>query len=84
MALARIRTIKEAYAEIKASDPKTAISQNYIRALAPTLPSTIKAGRRFLVNMDELESHLNHPSRAEMDRVREYETARNKIRPVGV
>lgn len=83
MAIARIRTIKEAHAEIKAADPKTAISLAYVRKIAPTLPSTIKVGKRWLINMDDLEAYLNNPNRLELDRVREYEAARNKIRPVG-
>lgn len=83
MSIARIRTIKEAYAEIKEADPKTAITQSYIRRLivSGTVPSAM-AGRRYLVNMDELEIYLNNPDRQGLERQREYEQARCKIRAV--
>lgn len=82
MSIARIRTVKEAYAEIKQSDPKTAITLSYVRRIAPALPGTIKAGNRFLINLDELESYIGNPERLELDRQREYQEALGKIRAV--
>ena len=85
MELARIRTLKEAFAEIKTFDPKTAISFSYLRrlVLSGAIPS-IRAGNKFLLNMAHLEEYLNNPRRLELDRIREYETARNNIRMVRV
>ena len=83
MELPRIRTLKEAHAEIKASDPCTAVSFNYLRrlVLSGAIPC-IKAGNKFLINMQRLEEYLCNPERQNIDRVREYEQARNKIRVV--
>jgi len=81
--LPRIRTLKEAHAEIKAADPKTAVSFNYIRKLVLSgAVSSTMAGNKYLINMQHLEDYLSNPDRAEIDRVREYEQAQNKIRPI--
>ncbi|PKM84574.1 MAG: hypothetical protein CVU86_06400 [Firmicutes bacterium HGW-Firmicutes-11] len=58
----RMRKIQDAYEEIKAVDPNTAITRNYIRRLiiSGTVPS-IMAGRKHLVNMDALEAYLSNP-----------------------
>ncbi len=86
MSLPRIRTLKEAFAEIKEQDPKSAITFSYLRRIAPDLPGTIKAGSKWLLNMEELEKYLSDPERLEKDRLREYERAKNTggIRPVSV
>lgn len=57
--VARMRTIDEAYAEIKFADNHTAITKNFIRRLviSGNVPS-IKAGRKYLINMDTLEDYL--------------------------
>lgn len=56
----RIRTIQQAYNEIKAKDPETAISKNFIRQLVSSgaIPST-KAGAKYLVNMAVVEKYVN-------------------------
>jgi len=81
--LPRIRTLKEAHAEIKAADPKTAVSFNYIRklVLSGAVPS-VMAGNKYLLSMENLEEYLCNPDRVELDRVRQYEAAQNKIRPI--
>ncbi len=57
--LPRMRTIDEAYAEIKSLDNHTAITKNFIRTLIVSgkVPS-IKAGRKYLVNIETLLSYL--------------------------
>lgn len=79
----RIRMMKEAYEEIKAADPNTAITMNYIRTLiiSGAVPS-IRAGNRYLINMDELESYLANPQRQELDRIRDFQRAGGKIRRI--
>jgi excisionase family DNA binding protein len=60
----RMRLINDAYKEIKAADPETAITKNYIRRLivSGVVPST-RCGTKYLVNMDTLESYLSNPDR---------------------
>ncbi len=55
----KMRTIKEAYREIKAADPLTAITPHAIRRLLleGKVPY-ITAGRKYLVNLDTLQSYL--------------------------
>ncbi len=57
--LPQMRTIDEAYAEIKSLDSHTAITKNFIRTVivGGKVPS-IKAGRKYLVNMDTLKNYL--------------------------
>ena len=55
----RIRTIDQAYAEIKAKDPETAISRYLVRqmvkqGMVPSLPS----GNKKLVDVDVLERKI--------------------------
>ncbi len=62
-ALPRMRTTKEAAAEIKAADPNTAITEYHIRqlALSGVLPR-VKAGRKLLINLDTLIEYLTDPT----------------------
>ncbi len=57
--LPRMRTIEEAYAEIKSLDSGTAVTKNFIRTLIVSgkVPS-VKAGRKYLINMDTLQNYL--------------------------
>lgn len=59
----RMRTVKEAYEEIKAADNNTAMSQNHIRqlALSGVIPR-IKAGRKYLINLDTLIEYMENPT----------------------
>lgn len=56
----RMRTIPEAAAELKANDPRTAVTPYAIRqmVLSGTIPC-IYAGKKRLINMDILERFLN-------------------------
>lgn len=62
ISLPRMRTIKEAAAEIKAIDSGTAITEYHIRqlALSGILPR-IKAGKKYLINLDLLIEYLTNP-----------------------
>lgn len=55
----RVRTIDQAYDEIKAKDPDTAISRYLVRAMVNdgTVPS-IKNGKKKLVDVDVLEQKI--------------------------
>ncbi len=57
--LPRMRTIKEAVAEFRAADPDTAITESYLRRLVVSgqVPH-VKAGNKYLLNMDVLTQHL--------------------------
>lgn len=79
----RIRMMKEAYEEIKKADPGTAITMNYIRKLviSGAVPS-MRAGSRYLINMDDLENYLANPQRQELDRIRQFQQAGGKIRRI--
>lgn len=56
----RIRTIDQAYIDIKSDDNNSSISRNYLRHLCKNgdIP-TLKAGAKTLIDMDVLESYLN-------------------------
>lgn len=60
MATKRIRTIRAAVEEIKSVDPKTAITENFIRDLVCSgkCPS-FKAGKKYLIDLDVLFSILD-------------------------
>lgn len=62
MPLPRMRTIKEAVAEFKATDPNTAMNENYLRRMILTkkIPAVV-AGSKYLVNMEVLEEILSRP-----------------------
>lgn len=66
MALPRMRGINEAIAEIKAEDENSAITPHYLRKLVKSnaIP-VVRAGSKYLVNMDALESYLQNPTQAE-------------------
>jgi excisionase family DNA binding protein len=61
----RIRTINEAYNEIKASDAGTALSPYAIRRMIieGKIPY-IKAGNKYLLDLDVLEAFLRNPAPA--------------------
>ncbi len=57
----RIRTVNDAYNEIKANDPDTAISKHFFRSLIDSgkIPC-VKAGTKSLVDMDTVENYINN------------------------
>lgn len=56
--MARMRTIKEAMAEIRAHDPETAITENFLKGLCRQGIASVMVGRKYLINLDLLESYL--------------------------
>lgn len=61
----RLRTIGTAYREIVEKDPNTAITQWLIRKLVieGVIPSK-KSGNKYIIDLDELEKHLNNTTSA--------------------
>jgi hypothetical protein len=59
----RMRTVKEAAAELKEIDPHTAITEYHIRQLAlqGVLPR-VQAGKKLLINLDTLIEYLENPT----------------------
>ena len=55
-----MRSIKQAVAEIKSTDPNTALTYNALRQLVLTgvIPH-VKAGAKYLVNLNTLYQYLN-------------------------
>lgn len=76
MKLARMRTLDECFAEIKAMDENTAISKYYIRrlALSGKIP-VVMCGRKRLINLDGLINYLSCVQR-------QYNRNRTRIHPV--
>lgn len=66
----RMRTAKEAVEEIRASDPKSGITEYYVKQLAinKKIPS-VMAGSKRLINLDELfkylQKHMDEPTSEE-------------------
>lgn len=58
----RMRTIKEAVAELKELDSGTAIHEYFVRSLVNEnkIPF-VRAGRKILINLDGLLEYLNQP-----------------------
>jgi len=56
----RMRTLSEVYAYIKAADPDTAISANYVRRLiiSGKIPR-VKCGKKYLIDIDLLQDYLS-------------------------
>ena len=70
MSLPRMRLLKEAAAEIKQLDPGSAVTPYFIRQLA--LEGKIKsvmAGRKRLINFDDLLHYLTLPRDTEPEEV---------------
>ncbi len=56
--MARIRTIPKAVEEIKRTDPDSCINESYIRKLIyEDLIHFTRSGRRFYINVDEVEAY---------------------------
>lgn len=60
MPIPRMRLLKEASEEIKAMDPNTAITPYFIRQLAlEGKVKSVMAGRKRLINLDDLLQYLD-------------------------
>ena len=59
-----MRTLKQAYEAIRATDPERALTMTALRRLAVSgiLP-TVKAGSKYLLNLDMLQEYLQNPER---------------------
>lgn len=79
----RMRTMAEAYEELKKADPNTAITKSYVRRLIVSgkVPS-IKVGKKYLVNMDHLETYLCNPNLSENEIAQKYMEKYGQIRAV--
>lgn len=56
----RIRTIREAIALLKQADNQTAVTYHFIRKLCDSgCIKSIRAGKKILINYDELLAYLN-------------------------
>jgi len=62
--MTRMRTIAEAIREVKKADPQTAFTQTALRRMIKTgeIPS-IRAGSKYLVNLEVLFDYLSNPAR---------------------
>ena len=57
---ARIRTIRDAIALLKQADSQTAVTYHFIRKLCDSgCIKSIRAGKKILINYDELLDYLN-------------------------
>jgi|GEM_PF-790740 hypothetical protein len=81
--MSRIRTIGQAYKELKLSDPNTAITQHSIRQLilSGQLPA-FQSGNKYLFDLDVLEGYLSNP--AEISTVTKQNHTYGNIKPVNV
>lgn len=64
----RMRTIQEAISALREQDPQTAITAHFVRQLVVTgtFPS-VKAGKKYLINLDSLFEFLAHPKLIEKE-----------------
>lgn len=61
--IARLRTVSEAAAELRALDPHTAMTPYHIRQLClKGILTTIKAGKKRLLNLNDLVEYMNDPT----------------------
>ena len=61
--MARMRIIADAYRQLKADDPNTAITMSGLRRLVNTRAfAVIRVGRKNLINYDQLQVFLNSPA----------------------
>ena len=61
--MTKMRTIRDAFAELKQNDPDTAMTLSGLRRLVNTgyIPC-VRIGRRILINYDALIEYLNNPA----------------------
>ena len=80
--LPRMRTVKEAVAELKALDEHTAVTEYHIRqlALSGVLPR-VQAGKKLLINLDLLIEYLTNPD-ADKFKVNTTAASNNGIRKI--
>ena len=67
----KIRTAKEVVLELKELDPKTAITEYFIRQeVKRDLEEkfSFKSGSKYLINLEKFIEHLNNPGTASIDK----------------
>ena len=69
MSVPRMRTLPEAYAELKKADPSTAYTLRALRAAVNKgeIP-VVRVGNKRLINLDKLFETLNSPSYCEKEK----------------
>ena len=66
--LPRMRTVHEAAEELRRMDEGTAVTEYHIRQLAiNNVIPRVKAGKKYLINLDALIAYLSKPSASEFD-----------------
>ena len=61
--IARLRTVSEAAAELRALDPHTAMTPYHIRRLCLTgVIPTLKAGKKILLDLNMLIEYMQNPT----------------------
>ena len=64
----RMRTVHEAAEELRRMDEGTAVTEYHIRQLAVNnIIPRVKAGKKYLINLDALIEYLSKPSASEFD-----------------
>ena len=64
----RMRTVHEAAEELRKMDANTAVTEYHIRQLAVNnIIPRVKAGKKYLINLDALIAYLADPSASELD-----------------
>ncbi len=64
----RMRTVHEAAEELRRMDEGTAVTEYHIRQLAiNNIIPRVKAGKKYLINLDALIAYLADPSASELD-----------------
>ena len=64
--LPRMRTVHEAAEELRKLDAGTAVTEYHIRQLAiNNIIPRVKAGKKYLINLDALIAYLSDPGREE-------------------
>lgn len=73
MAVARMRTIGGLYKEIHKMDPSSEVTQHFIRQAVRTgKVKFVRAGKKYLIDLDNFISFLSNTSNEEVDKVPEY------------
>ena len=63
-----MRTVHEAAEELRRMDEGTAVTEYHIRQLAiNNIIPRVKAGKKYLINLDALIAYLSKPSASELD-----------------
>ena len=71
--MARMRTILATIRYFKETDPETAVTENFLRSqIKLGNIKAVKAGNRYLLNLDLLEEYLASPKQEENENINDY------------